>query len=82
MADPPPEKHFITGMSTTVEIPPPRADYVATPPAHLGPYLCPACDGWGKRHEYRPASTAGELETVPCPACKGACVLWRPEFVV
>lgn len=57
-----------------IQVPMPRPDYVEMPPAHLGPYVCPRCHGRGM--------IAGKAELEICPACKGKCVLWRPDIVL
>ena len=48
----------------------------------LVPYKCPVCDGTGLTYT-PPWVTAGGswvgaiLETYPCKACSGTCVVWR-----
>ncbi len=51
-------------------------DDLTLPPTGLVPHRCPACEGRGKIAEHIQVRGAEcEMEN-PCPACKGACVLW------
>lgn len=44
------------------------------------PHVCPVCTGFGRAPVAFIPLVNGEPIPVPCPACKGACVLWEPDF--
>lgn len=43
------------------------------------PYKCPVCNGTGRVMNHSGGTSACETNTVTCPACKGACIVWKPE---
>lgn len=43
------------------------------------PHVCPVCQGRGGAILPLAGSENGLTTVDPCPACKGACVLWEPK---